>query len=255
MNDDPVRALTPVAAGGAVEFLDGAGEVCRGSLREYATVRFERVAAVRAFPTFRGQRNFPGSWWWATTGTHVGFESWLERDHVMLADFDPEVVGLASQPFWLTLSCGGRTRRHAPDFFARLADGTGVVVDVRAEERIKGEDAEVFAATAAACKAVGWDYRRVGTVDPVLAANVRWLAGYRHRRNFEAGHATRLIALCAEGRVLAEVAEEVGERLSVLPVLFHLLWTGVLRADLDAVPLSASCTVTTGTAPSVAAVA
>jgi len=32
---------------------------------------------------------------------HVGFESWLERDHVMLMDFDPGITGIASQPFWL----------------------------------------------------------------------------------------------------------------------------------------------------------
>jgi hypothetical protein len=31
----------------------------------------------------------------------VGFESWLERDHVLHLDFDPSVVGLASQPLWL----------------------------------------------------------------------------------------------------------------------------------------------------------
>jgi hypothetical protein len=31
----------------------------------------------------------------------VGFESWLERDHVLHLDFDPSVVGIASQPLWL----------------------------------------------------------------------------------------------------------------------------------------------------------
>lgn len=31
----------------------------------------------------------------------MGFESWLERDHVMLLDFDAAVVGIASQPFRL----------------------------------------------------------------------------------------------------------------------------------------------------------
>ena len=39
------------------------------------------------------------------------------------------------------------SRRHAPDFFARLADGGGVVIDVRPDDRIEPEDAEVFAAT------------------------------------------------------------------------------------------------------------
>jgi hypothetical protein len=41
----------------------------------------EMAAPVRSFPSFRGQRNFPGLWWSATSGRHVGFESWLERDH------------------------------------------------------------------------------------------------------------------------------------------------------------------------------
>ncbi|MFC9636550.1 hypothetical protein ACFTY8_47100 [Streptomyces mirabilis] len=27
---------------------------------------------------------------------HVGFESWLERDRLVLMDFDPAVVGIAS---------------------------------------------------------------------------------------------------------------------------------------------------------------
>jgi hypothetical protein len=53
-------------------------------------------------------------WFSATSGAHVGFESWLERDHLTLLDFDPLVVGMASQPFWLcgkTAAGGGRTRR------------------------------------------------------------------------------------------------------------------------------------------------
>jgi hypothetical protein len=97
----------------------------------------------------------------------------------MLLDFDPEVVGYSSQPFWLRWH-DGRRRRHAPDFFVRLIDGTGVVVDVRADDRIEVRDAEAFAATERACTQVGWRFRRVGVLDPVFAANVRWLAGYRH---------------------------------------------------------------------------
>jgi hypothetical protein len=39
---------------------------------------------------------------YVTADSHVGFESWMERDHVMALDFDPTVVGIASQPFWLS---------------------------------------------------------------------------------------------------------------------------------------------------------
>jgi hypothetical protein len=84
----------------------------------------------------------------------VGFESWLERDRVMLLDFLPGVVAFSSQPFWLTWPAGAKRRRHAPDFFARLADGTGLVIDVRADDDLEPEDAEAFAVTEEACRVV-----------------------------------------------------------------------------------------------------
>ena len=64
-------------------------------------MRFEDAAPARSFRWSRGQGHFPGWWWLATTGRHVGYESWLERDHLMLLDFDPAVTAVASQPFWL----------------------------------------------------------------------------------------------------------------------------------------------------------
>jgi hypothetical protein len=110
----------------------------------------------------------------------VGFESWLERDQVMMLDFSPEVVAFSSQPFWLTWPEGGKVRRHAPDYFARLADCTGLVIDVRADDNIEPRDAEAFAVAGEACRSAGWTYERVGALDPVLAANVRWLSDYKH---------------------------------------------------------------------------
>ncbi|MEV6931867.1 TnsA-like heteromeric transposase endonuclease subunit [Dactylosporangium sp. NPDC051485] len=85
----------------------------------------------------RRRRGFPGLWWFSASGEHVGFESWLERDQVMALDADPGVAAVASQPFGLSWTAGGRRVRHAPDFFARLFDGTGVVIDVRDEAQIQ----------------------------------------------------------------------------------------------------------------------
>ena len=160
----------------------GDGGPCRVPAGASGSVPFEDAVPVRAFRWSRGQRHFPGWWWLATTARHVGYESWLERDHLMLLDFDPAVTAVSSQPFWLHWHDGRRSRRHAPDFFARLADGTGVVIDVRADDRIEPQDAEAFGVTAAACRNAGWQFRRVGVIDPVLAANVRWLSRYRHPR-------------------------------------------------------------------------
>jgi hypothetical protein len=201
---------------------------------------FELAAPWRGFPSFRGQSNFPGWWWSATTGRHVGYESWLERDHLMLLDFDRFVTGLSSQPFRLSWDAGnGVRRRHVPDFFARLADGSGVVVDVRADDRIGPRDAAAFEVTAWACDLAGWQFRRVGAVGPVLLANVRWLAGYRHPR-----HSGRVaLPACREvfgaGLPLAGGARLLGDPVAVLAGVYHWLWRGELAAaGLERTPLS-----------------
>jgi len=166
---------------------------------------------------------------------------------LMLMDFDPAVRAVSSQPFWLRWRDGeGRARGHAPDFFARLADGTGVVVDVRPDDRIPARDAETFALTASACRVAGWEYRRSGDLDPVLVANVRWLSRYRHRRCLVPGIAAVLLAAFAGGRGLCEGAELAGDRLRVLPVLFHLMWQRQLVADLAAGPLAMTTVVHAG---------
>jgi hypothetical protein len=206
-----------------------------------------RVCGARpAFRFEKGLQSFAGWWYFATTGTHIGFESWLERDHLMLMDFDPGVRAVASQPFWLRWRDEeGRSRRHAPDFFARRHDGSAVVVDVRPDDRIPERDAQAFAVTAEACEAAGWDYRRSGILDLVMVTNVRWLSRYRHRRCWAPEVGAVLLEAFAGGRVLAEGAELAGDRLRVLPVLFHLMWQRQLAADLT-VPLGMSSVVCTG---------
>lgn len=224
--------------------VDEAGGVERqAALGVCWSTRFEDVLPVRRFPSYQGQRSFSGYYFAACMGRHVGFESWLERDRLLMLDFSPRVEAFAAQPFWLLWSAGGRVRRHVPDFFARLTDGRGLVVDVRADDRIAPEDDEAFAATAAACRSVGWVYQRVGALDPVLAANVRWLAGYRHPRCLRPEHRVRLVEVFTEPMPLLAGAEVVGDPIAVLPSLFHMMWTGILTTDLTSAPLCGSSVV------------
>jgi hypothetical protein len=233
----------------ALDFQLARGSWQREPLSSCCGTRFEEALPARPFRFGKGLQSFAGWWYFATTAAHVGFESWLERDHLMLMDFDPDVVAVSSQPFWLRWSDErGRLRRHAPDFFARRTGGMAVVVDVRPEDRVPARDAEVFAVTAQACEDVGWEYRRAGDLDPVLVANVRWLSRYRHRRCLVPEVAAVLLEAFADGRGLFEGAEMAGDRLRVLPVLFHLMWCRQLAADL-AFPLGASSTVRHGGLP------
>ncbi|NEA33740.1 TnsA-like heteromeric transposase endonuclease subunit [Streptomyces sp. SID13031] len=214
-------------------FVDAEGVERQELLADVAGLRFETGLPVRSFPSYRGQRNWPGWWWSATTGALVGYESWLERDHAMALDFDEDVVAFASQPFWLLMQVDGKQRSHAPDYFARHRDGSAMVLDCRPDDRIGPRDAAVFGQTARVCEQVGWSYRRVGALPAVAAANIRWLSGYRHGRFGDAGMADRLRDVFVKPLELAAGASRCGLPLAVLPVLFHLLWRHELHTDLS----------------------
>lgn len=81
-----------------LDFFDGERRP-RTRLGDGWRTRFEHVPPVREFRWAKGGRGFAGWYWSATTHDHVGYESWLERDRLILLDFDPQVVGIASQPF------------------------------------------------------------------------------------------------------------------------------------------------------------
>ena len=204
--------------------------------------RFEAAVPWRGFSSYRGQSSFSGWWWSSTTATHVGYEPWLERDQLMLLDFDPAIVGIASQPFRLHWHETGRLVTHVPDFFARRSDGSAILIDCRPVERRPPRDVAKFEATARACALLEWDYRLVAAPDMIVTANVRWLSGYRHPRHMQRTVAGVLREVFATPTPLLAGAQAAGEPIAVLPALFHLLWYGELTADLS-VPLHEGTTV------------
>ena len=117
--------------------------------------------------------------------------------------------------------------------FARLADGSGVVIDVRPDDRIEPKDAEAFDATGRACGLAGWGFRRVGrsrtrcwrrtsvagaVPAPAVRAAGPWPA--------------LLLEVFAAPAPLMAGAVAAGDPMAVLPVLFHLMWRHALTADL-----------------------
>jgi hypothetical protein len=222
----------PALASFDLDFYEGGTRV-RSPLGVSWSTRFEQVDPVRSFRWVKGGASFAGWHWSATTGGHVGYESWLERNQLILLDADPGVTGIASQPFWLHWHDGSRKRRHAPDYFVRLADGRGQVVDVRADDQIDEAAASAFEATERAGQAVGWKFALVGAPDPILMANMRWLSRYRRSRcGRRHDVADRLVRVFNEPIPLLAGAVEAGDPLLVLPVLFHLLWSRVLVTDV-----------------------
>ncbi|MGW1997456.1 TnsA-like heteromeric transposase endonuclease subunit [Embleya sp. NPDC001921] len=220
------------------EFVDPVGRLVRQRWADAVlAVAFEDLGPVSAFPVVPGRRWGPGLWWSSTTGRHVPAGSNAMRTRLMVLDRDPRVVGLAGRPvrLWWRDAVDGRARSWVPQLFVRYADGTALLADCPGRADAGGERAlQAAAVMAEACTRVGWVYRRLEPPDPVSAANVRWLAGYRHPRN---GGRPGLMASVLEAftrpRPLIEGVEAVGDPIEVLPCAFHALWHGRLTAPLD----------------------
>lgn len=165
-----------------------------------------RGRPVRSLPTYRGQRNYPGLLWTATTQSLVGYESLLERDRLWLADFDPSVRWIASQPFWVSGRDGDAMRRHVPDFMLESVDGTFTVVDVKPEALVdEPAVVEVLAWTGRLCATKGWRYEVWSGDDPVRLRNVRYLAAGRRVSFVDPEALVKVAAAGRPGSTLAQI--------------------------------------------------
>lgn len=232
----PGRAAAQIRNSELIDYRPADGEpVAQIPVDELWSIPFEKCVPVRKASSYKGQKNFTGEWWCSTTQTHISFESWVERDYLIAADFDPDITGISVQPFTFRfLSAAGKQRQHTPDVFLRTRSGDGVVVDVRPDRLVDHKAREAFDATSELCSRAGWTYRRAGDQPAIRAANLRWLAGYRNPRNRRQDVVTDLISLLtATPKTIGEAAVASGEPILVLPTLYHLLWTHEIDVDVD----------------------
>jgi hypothetical protein len=162
----------------------------------------------------------------------IRYESRLELSRLLLLDFDTDVKAVSAQPFRLHFLQAAPKRSHVPDFFVQLANGRERVIDVKPARRLFDPMTRTaFAATQEACAVTGWDYKVLSEADPVMLANVRWLAGFR-RPMSDSDLATRLLEVCYRPTPIGHVNLPGVSQVLVRPMLFRLLWIHALSADL-----------------------
>ncbi|NUR05363.1 MAG: TnsA-like heteromeric transposase endonuclease subunit [Streptomyces sp.] len=224
------------AAEAAVWIRYGADEVRQVPFGRLGQRHFEGSVPWRAMRSRRGQAHLPGSYWSSTAGTQVIFESQLELARLLLADFDPDVIGIRAQPCWVRSKVKGRVRRHVPDFLLTLRSGLVRVVNVKPADRARDPKIrEALAWPGELFAAQGWLYEVWSGCESVVLRNVRFLAGFRRPWVVDSALVDRARELVRDGDELV-VAEHrlsaYGEREDVRPALLSMLWRGYWTTDL-----------------------
>lgn len=176
----------------------------------------------------------PGHWFSTTAGRFLDYESLLERDWMLMMDFDREVEAICEQPLRLHYIRGGRPASHVPDLLV-WRRGRPELCDIKSEERLEDPRFEAqVEATEMACAQAGLGYCVLSEPEPQLLANVRWLAGFRAPPpDPDSERGRMLAALAVAPCMIFELLLRSREPMLARPVLMHLLWAGEAEADLS----------------------
>lgn len=213
----------------------GEEEVC-DPLADLPFGVLRRCRRVRSPGVYARQRHMPGRWFSTTAERFLEYESLLERDWMLLMDFDCRVDWICEQPLRLRYLRDGKAASHVPDLLVWRGPASAELCDVKSSERL--DDLEFQAQVRAmqlACGEAGIAYRVLSEPDRQLLVNVRWLAGFREPPFDSDGECARMLRMLAVGEsTIAELLAGAREPALARPVLMHLLWTGDALLDLSA---------------------
>jgi len=181
----------------------------------------------------------------------TGFESSLERDFLLLLDFDPAVARYEEQPVRIKyVDATGRRRTYTPDVLvyyhgdlAASADTRPLLCEVKYREDLfanwKEYKPKIRAGRAHAC-GQGWRFKIVTEreVRTPYLENAKFLRPYRRIETNQEDTALLLDTLREmeeadpEG-MLAAVYHDRMRRAELLPMLWRLLADGHITADLS----------------------
>lgn len=181
----------------------------------------------------------------------LGFESPLERDYMILLEFDDTVERFEEQPVRIAVPrAKGRTVQYVPDILIHYLNPAGakpkkpLLAEVKTRrdlERNKDKYAPKFAAAKAHAKALDWQFKVINDADIRVAKlpNLKFLREY-HLISPEPEHIQRVLDGIEEAGgwveledLLTVLCKDDHDRLVMLPVIWHLVATRLIDVDLD----------------------
>lgn len=196
--------------------------------------RIEELTPIRKPRSSKRNRHVPSPVYSMTNGGFLIMESGLEHDLLRRVDRDQRTRRIVAQPFKLSWN-GLEPTGHTPDLLTVCADGSTTVWDVRATEAQDDDFRTKAAVTRKACEVVGWRYELFSGLGDIERLNLLWLHGFRRRPPWNGRFEEQAISLA--GRPTATLGSIIqcddgsGE---LIAVMWHLLWRGVLSADIEA---------------------
>lgn len=178
----------------------------------------------------------------------VGFESSLERDFILMKDFDERVLNIEEQPATINYIANERNHKYTPDFLVTYSDRPAELVEIkytedleieRVEHPIKFQSAEEFA------RARGWVfafYTESEIRSPRLK-NISFLRNYiSDTIHYPHTELIQHILKTTERTITVEellllASNDKYRQAEVLSSLWHLAATREIELDLEA-PLS-----------------
>lgn len=180
----------------------------------------------------------------AIGGTSIPFESSLERDFLIMLDFDPSVADVLEQPIRITYQgADGRERHYTPDFVVEYDGGERVVYEVKYRSNLKEEWHTLkprFRAAIRYAKRNGMHFSIMTEVEirqsPYLA-NAKFLRPYRDCAPNLAidEHLVRTLATLGETTpeaLLVAAYWTLENRMRAMAPLWRLVAMGRIHADL-----------------------
>jgi len=181
----------------------------------------------------------------------TAFESTLERDFMLLVEFDPDVLTYEEQPVRIDyLSADGQARHYTPDILAtyrQIPNSTTLKPPLLAEIKYRRDLFEQwqelkpkFRAARRYAKEQGWNFKIITEVEirtPYLK-NVKFLRQYQ-RRPLNLDGADLLLQKVSELRstdpesLLASMHQDAQDRAHLLPTLWSLVAQRKIGADLS----------------------
>lgn len=211
--------------------------------------------AVRKIP--RSYRNLTGRVAIAKQENSAAFESPLERDLYVLLDFNPAVASIQHQPFRIDyMRADERFTHYTPDaliFYRPEYKRKPVLCEVKPYEQLRKDWSDLrpgFKAAVSMCRREGWIFHiyTENQIRTPYLQNARFLRAYRDvapdelRAERVRGY-LRKSKEATLGSLLTHFCPQESARGAWLSLVWHLIATGRLQADLQS-PLGYSSPLT-----------